>query len=136
MYPNYKFLSFWISIFLILYLCVPSPSYFPPGTREGNMNCLLIPTILSTSLITIIIITLSHFSDNLSHILLPLSPMRDWFKTPEWKSFSFSLPLCLTLLWSLTYWMWLLSSFDHQSCNHIISKIPYDHFHHECDYCP
>ena len=46
-----------ICIFLILYLCLPGSSYFPPaGTREGNMNCLLIPTILSTLVIVCIII--------------------------------------------------------------------------------
>ena len=34
-------------LFLISYLCLPGCSYFPRGTPEGNMNCLLIPTILS-----------------------------------------------------------------------------------------
>ena len=43
-------------LFLISYLCLPGCSYFPRGTPEGNMNCLLIPTILSPLVITIIII--------------------------------------------------------------------------------
>ena len=41
-------------LFLISYLCLPGCSYFPRGTPEGNMNCLLIQTILSPLVIIII----------------------------------------------------------------------------------
>ena len=41
-------------LFVISYLCLPGCSYFPRGTPEGNMNCLLIQTILSPLVIIII----------------------------------------------------------------------------------